>query len=330
MVDQVSPARPARDEIISNTDHGTSPRPKIVLDCDPGHDDAMAILFAAHRTDLLGITTVSGNAPLANSTRNALIVSQLAELDVEVHAGASRPLFVEARHARHVHGESGLDGPELPPLTRAADSNDAIDFIVETVRANDDVWLVPIGPMTNIALAIRQAPDLVERVAGISFMGGSSGPGNVTAAAEFNFWADPHAAQIVLASGVPRVVMAGLNLTGQFTVDRVVAKQLTALGTRCGAFAADVVEAYVQAGERNRGTASAMMHDPCAVMALTDPHLFDTAMRHVDVSVDGITQGMSVVDDRGFGGAETNVEVLTTIDRDAGVEALVEAIGTHP
>ncbi len=305
-------------------------RPKIILDCDPGHDDAIAIIAAARFTELLGITTVSGNAPLSATTRNALVVTQIADIDVPVHAGADRPILVPARHATHVHGETGLDGPDLPTLDREVASNDAVRFIIDTVRSNDDVWLVPVGPMTNIALAIRQAPDLVDRVAGLSFMGGSTGPGNVTPSAEFNIWADPHAAAIVMSAGIPNVLMAGLNLTGQFIVDRDTAARFAAASPATGAFAAEVVESYVQAGERLRGRSSAMLHDPCAVLAVTHPELFTVEQRHVEVSTDGITAGRTVVDERGFGGVDTNCGVLTTIQRDAGVDLLIEAIGACP
>ena len=172
-------------------------RPKVIIDCDPGHDDAIAIMMAADLTEVLGITTVSGNAPLDLTTDNALLLAELVGLNVEIHAGAEKPLLVAARHAEEAHGKTGLDGPVRPAVTRSSASSDAVRFLIETIRNNDDVWLVPIGPLTNIALAVQQAPDIVQRVAGISIMGGSAGAGNVTPTAEFNVWADPHAAAIV-------------------------------------------------------------------------------------------------------------------------------------
>ncbi|MEZ5280116.1 MAG: nucleoside hydrolase [Acidimicrobiales bacterium] len=300
--------------------------PKIILDCDPGHDDAMAILVAATYGDLIGITTVSGNAPLDMTTRNALLVCQIAGLDVPVHAGAARPLVIEARHARQVHGATGLDGPDLPGLNRQVHSTDAVRFIIDTVRSTDDVWLVPIGPLTNIALALREAPDIAQRIAGISLMGGSAGPGNVTATAEFNIWADPHAARVVLSAGIAVVKMAGLNLTSQYTVDRGTVRDLASQGTETSTFASQVIEAYVDAGQRIRGVAEANLHDPCAVLALTHPELFTSTHNHVDVSTEGITEGMTVVDERGWGGAPPNVEVLRTIDRDEGIDVFVAAV----
>jgi len=301
----------------------------MILDCDPGHDDAMAILLAGVHAELLGITSVSGNAPLAATTRNALLVAQIADIDVSVHAGAARPLMIEPKHAGHVHGESGLDGPVLPELTRTVDSHDAVSFIIETVRSTDDVWLVPVGPMTNIALAIRQAPDIVDKLAGISFMGGSTGPGNVTAAAEFNIWADPHAARIVLSSGVPKIIMAGLNLTKQYVFGPELATRMLALGTSTGKFCGEVIGSYIDAATRLRASNEAHLHDPCAVLAITHPHLFETSRHHVDVSTGRVTAGMTVVDQRGYGGAEPNVDVLSTIDRAPAVEGLLDASATY-
>jgi inosine-uridine nucleoside N-ribohydrolase len=303
--------------------------PKIILDCDPGHDDAMAILLAAHHADLLGITTVSGNAPLAATTRNALLVTQIADIDVEVHAGAGRPLLVEAKHAAHAHGQTGLDGPDLPELERSVTSHDAVGFIIETVRSNDDVWLVPVGPMTNIAIALRQAPDIIEKMAGISFMGGSMGPGNATPTAEFNFWADPHAARIMIGAGVPTVKMAGLNLTSQYTFGEELSERLVGLGTSTGVFAGQVIGSYIAAARRNQAWSVAHLHDPCAVLAITHPDLFETAQMHVDVSTGSVTEGMSVVDQRGYGSQEPNVEVLTSINRQKAVEVLIEAVATY-
>ena len=198
-------------------------RPRVILDCDPGHDDAMAIVVAARHTDLLGITTVAGNAPIESTTHNALVMRELMGIDVPVHRGAARPLVAPPRHASYVHGESGLDGADLPTPTRGIDGDDAVGFIVETVRANEGAWLVPVGPFTNIAMALRRAPDLAGRIAGISVMGGGLF-GNSTASAEFNIWADPEAAAMVFDYGGP-LIMSGLHLTHRFqaTPERIAA-----------------------------------------------------------------------------------------------------------
>jgi inosine-uridine nucleoside N-ribohydrolase len=304
--------------------------PKIILDCDPGHDDAMAILLAGRHTELLGITAVSGNAPRSRTAPNALLMAQLLELDVPVHAGADRPLLAPARHATEVHGRTGLDGPRRPDLVRVLDSGDAVQFIIDTVRAHDDVWLVPVGPLTNIALAFRQAPDIVERIAGVSLMGGSATVGNVTSTAEFNVWADPDAAAIVFAAGVPELRMAGLNLTHQFYVDDDTVAAMRGHDNIAGHFGADLFEFYLATTRERTGRTRAALHDPCAVLAVTHPELFDFGLRHVVVETSGAhTSGMTVVDERGFGHARANCQVGYTIDREAGMEVFLATVGQY-
>ena len=306
------------------------PRPRIILDCDPGHDDALALLFAAQHCDLLGVTTVSGNAPLGNTTRNALLTLQIAGLDVPVYAGAERPLVEGAKHAPDIHGESGLGGPVLPELTREPAGHDAVRFILETVRQTDNVWLVAVGPLTNVALALREAPDLAERLAGISVMGGSAGPGNRTATAEFNIWADPEAAHIVFESGVP-LIMCGLNVTHQFMIYEADVARIRALSNPVASFAADLLGFYGQAyADAFFGRAEGPLHDPCAVLALTHPELFEFGTRHVAIELRGEhTRGMTVVDERGNrarDAAPPNVEVAYKLDRDAALELLIKTL----
>ena len=302
-------------------------KPKIILDCDPGHDDAVAILLAVRQCEVLAITTVSGNAPLEMTTANALLMCQLAGLDIPVHAGADRPLLVPAAHAPRAHGATGLDGPPRPDVHLAAASDDAVGCIIETVRAHDDVWLVPVGPLTNIALAVRQAPDIVGRVAGISLMGGSVGPGNVTPTAEFNVWADPHAAQIVFAAGVPLVRMAGLNLTHQLCVGQNEIIALREQGGIVPEFVAGLFDFYLAGYRERAGLDAAPMHDPCAVLAVTHPELFAFGTRHVDVETAGVlTRGMTVADERPGTDATPNCEVAYSIDAEPALELIVDAI----
>lgn len=306
--------------------------PAIVLDCDPGHDDALAILLAGRTTELLGITVVSGNAPLEKTLRNALVTAQVAGLDVPVHAGAARPLVAEPRHAAFIHGDSGLDGPELPVLRRGAASAEAVRFLIDTARSRDDLWLVATGPLTNVALALREAPDVAGRLRGISLMGGASGPGNASAAAEFNILADPEAAAIVFTSGA-RLVMAGLGVTHQFMIDAQRRERLAALGTDAARFAAALLHFYGDAYARAfGGDPQGPLHDPCAVLALTHPELFASEERHVVVETRGEhTRGMTVVDRRGGGhGAAPNTRVLTRIDADAAFAALSVALAAYP
>ena len=146
--------------------------PKMIVDCDPGHDDAIALVVAARFAELVGVTTVAGNAPITATTRNARIILDMIGSTAPLHQGAHRPLVAPPRHAAYVHGESGLDGADLPEPSRPADSQDAVEFLIESCRATEGIWLVPTGPLTNIALALRAAPDLASRIAGISLMGG--------------------------------------------------------------------------------------------------------------------------------------------------------------
>lgn len=302
-------------------------RPKIILDCDPGHDDAVAILLAHRHCDVLGITTVSGNAPLGYTTENALLMCQMAGLDTPVHAGADRPLLVPARHAPRAHGETGLDGPPRPRLERAVAGRDAVAFIIETVRAVDEVWLVPIGPLTNIALAIRQASDIVGRVAGISLMGGATGPGNVTATAEFNIWADPHAAKVVFESGVGLLRMAGLHLTHQLCVSPQMIEGLRSASGAVPEFVAGLFDFYLAGYAERAGLKAAPLHDPCAVMAITHPELFEFSARHVAVETEGsLTVGMTVVDERPGADNAPNCEVADRIKAAAAMSLVLDAV----
>ncbi len=312
---------------------GSSPghRPAVLIDCDPGHDDALALLLAGQTTELLGVTAVAGNAPLAKTLHNALITTQIAKLNVPVVAGADRPLVVEPQHAAYIHGESGLDGPTLPRLERSATPGTAAAFILDLAARRDDLWIVALGPLTNIALALRESPGLAQRIRGISLMGGSAGPGNVTASAEFNIWADPEAAAIVFGSGA-RLIMAGLDVTHQFTIDADRRQRLRDLGTNPARFAADLLTYYSEAYRRSAGGAAAgPLHDPCAVLALTHPELFDSEDLHVRVEVRGEhTRGMTVVDRRGGKlAAVPNTKVLTRIDHVAAFDILVKALAAY-
>ena len=189
----------------------------MIVDCDPGLDDACAIVLASRFADLVAVTTVGGNAPLGDVTTNALLTVQVFGIEVAVYPGAAAPLVAPPRHAAEIHGAHGFAGPSFPPLALVAADVHAVELLIEAIRAEEGLWLVPCGPLTNVALALRQAPDLVDRLAGISFMGGSAGAGNHGTVAEFNIMVDPEAAAVVLGSGA-RVLMAGLDLTHQFAV----------------------------------------------------------------------------------------------------------------
>ncbi|HSL74192.1 MAG TPA: nucleoside hydrolase [Ilumatobacteraceae bacterium] len=304
-------------------------RPRVLLDCDPGHDDAMAIVAAARYADLVGITTVAGNAPLERTTHNARVVRDLLAIDVPIHAGSPRPLIAAPKFGEYVHGESGLDGAELPEPTTPLDGTDAVAFIVEQCRAVDGLWLVPVGPLTNIALALRAAPDIAGRIAGISLMGGGTF-GNRSATGEFNIWADPEAAAIVFGYGGP-LVMAGLDVTHQLqaTPERIAA--IAALPGRLASLFADLFE-FFSDNYRSRHDAGSMdgapVHDPLAVLALTHPELFVMVRRHVVVETRGeYTRGMTVIDERRIlERRPANCDVSTRVDADTAFGLLVDAV----
>lgn len=306
-------------------------RPPVLLDCDPGHDDALAIVAAAHQAELIGITTVAGNAPLASTTRNALVMRDLLGLDVPVHSGAERPLLVEPVSASYIHGESGLDGADLPAPSTPLDGVDAAGFIVDSCRNRSGVHLVPTGPLTNIASALRLAPDLADRIAGISLMGGGSF-GNRTAAAEFNIWADPHAAQIVFEAGVP-LTMAGLDVTHQFQATPSRIENVRDLGGQLSTVLADLLD-FFSSMYRSRHDEGALdgaaMHDPLAVLAVTNPDLFDSVRRHIVIETSGHhTRGMTVIDNRQLiERQDANCTMLTAVESDRAFEVLRSAIAS--
>jgi inosine-uridine nucleoside N-ribohydrolase len=304
-------------------------RPPILLDCDPGHDDAVAIVAAARYAELVGITTVAGNAPLERTTYNARVMRDLLGVDVPIHSGADRPLEVEPVSGDYIHGESGLDGADLPPPTTPLDGDDAAGFIVETCRRTEGIWLVPTGPLTNIARALRAAPDLAGTIAGISLMGGGT-YGNRTASAEYNIWADPHAAATVFAYG-GRLIQAGLDVTHRFqaTPERIAA--VRALPGRLAAVLADLFEFFSAAYLRRHEPGSmrgAAVHDPLAVLAVTHGALFERIERHVTVDAAGeLTRGMTVIDQRRLVDRPApNTEVLVDVDADAAFGLILEAI----
>lgn len=302
-------------------------RPALILDCDPGHDDAIAMLVAARHAHVLGITTVAGNAPLSATTRNALIMRDLLGLEAEVHSGAERPLIREPKHADYVHGKSGMDGADLPEPSGPPASGDAVGFIIDTCRAHEGAWLVPTGPLTNIGLALRAAPDLARRIAGISLMGGGTF-GNRTAAAEFNIWCDPEAADIVFSYGGP-LIMSGLDLTHQFQALPHRVDMVRPIPGRLAHALVGLLEFFSGTyTSRHYGIGGAPVHDPLAVMALTHPTLFTSRTAHVTVETAGTrTLGMTVIDQRDLKEVPTgNCTLQTAVDADAAWQVVVDAI----
>jgi purine nucleosidase len=275
---------------------------KIIIDTDPGQDDAVAILLAlaSPELDVLGITCVAGNVPLPLTTKNARIICELAgRPDVKVYAGCERPLARELVTAEHVHGKTGLDGIALPDPTMPMAEGHAVDFLIDTLRreAPGSVTLCPIGPLTNIATAFRNAPDIVSRVGRIVLMGGAYFQvGNITPAAEFNIYVDPEAADIVFRSGVPLVVMP-LDVTHKALTTRPRIDAFRALGTKVGEAVASWTDFFERFDMQKYGSEGAPLHDPCTIAYLLKPDLFAGREINVEIELEGrYTTGMTVAD----------------------------------
>ncbi|MTH80074.1 nucleoside hydrolase [Paracoccus aestuariivivens] len=293
---------------------------KIIIDTDPGQDDAVALLLALASPELevLGITTVAGNVPLDLTERNARIICQIAgRRDVPVYAGSAAPLSRPLVTAEHVHGKSGLDGIELfEPDTPLAQGH-AVDFIVETLRreAKGSVTLVPIGPLTNIAMAFRQAPDIIGRVERIVLMGGAYFEvGNITPAAEFNIYVDPEAAKIVFTSGVPLTVLP-LDVTHKALTSREWIETMRASGP-VGQAVAGWTDFFERYDREKYGSEGAPLHDPCAIAWLLQPELFTGRHINVEIETQGeLTLGMTVADWWRVTGREPNALFIRDINR---------------
>lgn len=279
---------------------------KIILDCDPGHDDAIAILLAAGnpQIDLLGITTVSGNHNVENTTRNALSVCTAYGIKVPVAKGSPGPLLIDQVLAIEIHGETGLDGPVLPPASFELDKRHAVDFIIDTVMAHEPrtITLVPVGPYTNIALAVRKDPRIVERVKRVVAMGGSYTRGNITPAAEFNVYADPEAADVVFRANWD-VTMVGLDLTHQALATKGLQDRVRAVGGPMAKFILDIWEFIATTHGGLLQIEYPAIHDACCVAAMIDPTVFTTEKADIRVELAGRwTKGMTVCNFEKMGG----------------------------
>lgn len=276
---------------------------KIIIDTDPGQDDAVAILLALASPDeiaVLGITTVAGNVPLALTEKNARIICELAgRPDIAVFAGCDRPLVQPLVTAEHVHGKTGLDGIALPDPTMPLQAAHAVDFIIDTLRAepSGSVTLCPLGPLTNIATAFTRAPDIMPRVKEIVLMGGAYFEvGNITPAAEFNIYVDPEAAEIVFQSGVPLVVMP-LDVTHKVLTTRPRIDAIRAIGSPVAHAVASWTDFFERFDMAKYGAEGAPLHDPCVIAYLLAPGLFTG--RHINVEIETtspLTRGMTVAD----------------------------------
>jgi pyrimidine-specific ribonucleoside hydrolase len=306
-----------------------SPTP-VILDVDPGHDDAVAIMLAcgAPELDLLAITTVAGNVPLEKTTRNALrVLSLIGRTDVPVAAGASSPLRRPLHTAENIHGESGLDGPEIPAPSFEPDERGATELMADTLReAREPVTLIPTGPLTNVATFLHENPDLKGRIARISLMGGSIGLGNTTPAAEFNVYVDPEAAREVFDSGLP-ITMSGLDVTHRARAGLDEREHLRSLG-RVGGVVAGLLEFFAATYQRVYDFGAPPLHDPVAVAAVLEPDLLETRPMRVDVECESeLTRGETVCDYYGVTGEPPNAEVGVALEKEGFFDLLYRSLG---
>jgi len=296
---------------------------KIIIDTDPGQDDAVAILLALASPEVrvLAITAVAGNVPLDLTQKNARIICELAgRTEVPVYAGCDRPLGRDLVTAEHVHGKTGLDGPDLPDPTMPLTDGDGVDAIIEILRREPagTVTLCALGPLTNIATAFQRAPDIIERVQQIVLMGGAYFEvGNITPAAEFNIYVDPEAAQAVFASGVDLVIHS-LDVTHKALTSRARVEAFRNLGTPVGRAVAEWTDFFERFDKEKYGSEGAPLHDPCVIAYLLQPDLFTGRHINVEVEVDSaLTRGMTVADWWGVTDRPANALFIGGID-DAG------------
>jgi len=298
---------------------------RVLLDCDPGHDDAIALLLAlaSPELELVGVTTVAGNQTLEKTTANAIrVLDHVERTEIPVAAGADRPLIREPFVAAHVHGETGLDGPDLPPPTRSPVERHAVDFLAEHVRGTT---LVAIGPLTNVALLLALRPEA--RPERIVLMGGAVAEGNITPAAEFNIWADPEAAARVFASGID-VTMVGLDVTHRALMTPPHADELRGAG-RAGKLVAELFDFYHGFHQRTYGLPGSPIHDALALAHVFDPTLLELRDRHVAIDCESqLCRGRTVVDLWRRTVNDPNAHVAVAVDGERFIRILIERISS--
>ncbi|WP_382310242.1 nucleoside hydrolase [Herbiconiux sp. UC225_62] len=304
---------------------------KIILDCDPGHDDAIALLLAHGNPsiELLAVTTVVGNQTLEKVTRNALSVARVAGITgVPFAAGCARPLVRAIEVAPDIHGDSGLDGPVLPEPTMDLDPRHAVDLIIDTIMAHEPgtVTLVPTGGLTNIALAARKEPRIVPRVKEVVLMGGGYHGGNWSATSEFNIIIDPEAAHIVFSEAWP-LTMVGLDLTHQALATPAVVERIRSLGTGPAQFVVELLEFFGDSYLEAQGFEHPPVHDPCAVARVIDPSVMTVRRAPLTVELTGThTLGMTVADFRAPAPADCTTQVAVDLDHEKFWNLIVDAL----
>ncbi|WP_206505270.1 uridine-preferring nucleoside hydrolase UriH [Streptomyces chrestomyceticus] len=304
---------------------------KIILDCDPGHDDAIAMLLAYGNPDidLVAVTTVVGNQTLEKVTRNALSVARIAGITgVPFAAGSPRPLVRTIENAPEIHGDTGLDGPDLPEPNIELDRRHAVDLIIDTVMSHEpgEITIVPTAGLTNIALAVRKEPRIAERVREVVLMGGGFHEGNWSAVAEFNIVIDPHAAHIVFNERWP-VTMVGLDLTHQALATPEVTKKIADVGTKPARFVLELLDFFRDAYRENQGFEYPPVHDPCAVAYVIDPDVMTVRKAPVDIELTGgLTMGMTVTDFRWPTPEDCRTQVAVELDHERFWNLVVDAL----
>jgi len=311
-------------------------RRKIIIDTDPGQDDAVAILlaFASPEFEVLGLTAVAGNVPLPLTEKNARKICELAgRSDARVFAGAVRPLIRPLVTAEYVHGKTGLDGPDLPEPTMPLQKQHAVDFLVETLMAHEPgtITLCALGPLTNIALALIREPRIVSRIQHIVAMGGGFFEGgNTTPAAEFNIYVDPQAARVVFHSGIP-ITLIPLDCTHKALTSRLRVAKFRQMTNRTGPVVAELLDFFERFDERKYGTDGGPLHDPCVLAWLLKPELFSGRDCHVAIECESeLTMGMTVVDWWGVTGKPPTVLVIKDVDSQGFFDLLSERIARLP
>jgi purine nucleosidase len=304
----------------------------LIIDCDPGVDDAIALLLAmaSPELNLLGITTVAGNVPLHHTQTNARKICELAGRgDVPVFAGCPRPLVRSLITAEAVHGETGLDGASLPEPILPLQAQHGVAFLLDTLRtASEPITLAALGPLTNLAVAMIQEPSLFRRVREIVIMGGAITHGNITPVAEFNSYVDPHAAQVVLSSGVP-ITLITLDVTHQVLTTPERLQAIRAIATPVATAAADLLTYYGKHDAARYGMPGSPLHDPCVIAYLLQPALFTGQQAHVMVELQSeATLGQTVVDLWQVGDRPPNVNVLRTVDAAGVYRLLIERLSS--
>ncbi|MCY3960128.1 MAG: nucleoside hydrolase [bacterium] len=317
------------------TENTIGPRP-IIIDTDPGQDDAIAILaaLASDELEVLGITAVAGNVPLELTARNALILVDLAgRTDVPVFAGCDRPLRRDLVTAEHVHGKTGIDGADLPDPTTELQPQSAVDWMAETLLAarEREITICPVGPMTNVATVLEAAPEAARHIREIVCMGGGFfDGGNTTPTAEFNVFVDPEAAQLVLHCGAP-VTMLPLDVTHKALMTDAWINQVRALGTRTGAAAAGMLDFYERFDVDKYGTFGGPLHDPNVIAYLLRPDLYSGRHCNVEVETESpLTTGMTVVDWWDVTDRPANCQYITEVDSDGFYELLLNLLARLP